>query len=624
VVRFTTPPYNLILVDDGSAQPTEDYLANFALSQAALLLRNENARGYTRAANQGLQASTAEFVVLLNSDTIVTPSWLDRLMTCATSDPAIGITGPLSNTASWQSIPDLYNAEGDWAENPLPQGLSLKDMGQRVAAYSGRIYPNVSFLNGFCLLIKRGLLNQIGLFDEERFGDGYAEENDYCLRAAKAGWTLAIADDAYIYHAQSRSYSPERRKQLVERSDKAFGDKYGYQIIREGIQSTRDDRSLLGCRARSQVMALRQQKIEEGKSHWEGLRLAFLLPISQFSGGGKLVMQEAIAMQKMGVLVDILNLQGHRSFFERTYPDLPIPRVYLPDPQQADSILLRYDAVIGTLYNSIYWMQNSPGQSTASHYLRAYYVLDYEPDFFPPDSAGYKQAFDSYTLYPDLVRLTKTEWNRQAIKQRVGVDCHLVGSSVDIDLFRPRRRVDLSWPERPLRITAMIRPSTPRRQPASTMQVLAEISRRHSGKVEIILFGCEQHEPGFRALERGFPWQHAGILDPPQLARLLNEVDIFVDFSSFQAMGQTAMEAMACGAAVIVPQDSGSSSFARHEENALAVDTGSLDSCIAGLDRLIRDEQLRGSLQQRAMFDICQHFPEIAAFNILQALFPDH
>jgi GT2 family glycosyltransferase len=623
VVRYTPPPYNLILVDDGSDLPTQQYLEGYALSQAANLLRNEQAGGYTRAANQGLRAATAEYCLLLNSDTIVTPGWLDRLVACGESDPRIGVVGPLSNTASWQSIPEIYNADGDWAENPLPQGFSAVDQGCRIAAYSGRVYPYVSFLNGFCLLIKRNLIDHIGIFDEENFGEGYAEENDYCLRAAKAGWKLAVADDAYVYHAQSRSYSTERRKLLVARSDKIFGDKHGHQVIREGIQHTRYGHPMQGVRARSQVIYLRSQLVAQGKERWEGKRLAVLLPIAEISGGGHVIMQEALAMQQMGVAVDLLNLQGHQSFFERTYPDLPLPRVYLNDPRHATSLLHKYDAAIGTLYNSLPWMASSHRSNDFSRYIRAYYIQDFEPDFFSPTSSEHKQALASYTLFPDLLRLTKTEWTRQAVQQHSGADSTVIGPSVDIDLFRPRRPTSPSWPARPLRIAAMIRPSTPRRQPGLTMQVLREISKKHGSSIEIILFGCAPHEPGFMKLERDFPWRHAGLLTPAQLANLLNEVDIFVDFSSFQAMGLTAMEAMACGAAVIVPQAGGASSFARHEENALVSDTNSAESCTTALDRLIRDETLRFQLQQAAMFDVCQYFPEKAAFNILTALFPD-
>jgi GT2 family glycosyltransferase len=618
IVRYATPPYSLILVDDGSTQPTQEYLDDFALSQAVLLIRNEQARGYTRAANQGLHASSANYVILLNSDTMVTPLWLDRLVACGESDPHIGLVGPLSNTASWQSIPKIYNAEGDWAENPLPEGFGVAEMGQLVATYSGRVYPHISFLNGFCLMIKRGLIDQIGYLDEERFGEGYGEENDYCLRAAKAGWQLAVADDTYIYHAQSRSYSHERRKQLVDRSNKAFGDKYGHQIISDGIQHSRFDHAMQGCRARNQVMLLRQQTIVKAKERWEGKRIAFYLPISEPSGGGHVVLQEAESMQKMGISVEILNLDGHQPFFEHAYPNLTIPTVYIQDPSRSANLLSEYDAVIGTMYNSISWLKLP---ETSHIPVRGYYIQDFEPGFFPPETKAHKQAIESYTLFPNLVRFTKTEWNRQAVLQNIGVDCHIVGPSVDIDTFRPRPRKDPDWPARPLRVAAMIRPSTPRRQPALTMQALHQISHRNSD-VEIILFGCDLNDPGFSKLERDFPWQLAGILTRPQLVALLNEVDIFVDFSAYQAMGLTAMEAMACGAAVIVPQFGGATSFTQHEKNALVIETDSLEPCVAAVDRLIRDEQLRTSIQQQSIFDICQHFPENAAYNILEILFP--
>ncbi len=617
IVRYTTPPYRLILVDDGSAQPTRAYLDDFALSQAALLLRNEHSRGYTRAANQGLHASSANYVILLNSDTIVSPQWLDRIFTCIESDPHIGLVGPLSNTASWQSIPKIYNAEGDWAENPLPEGFSVADMGQLAATYSGRVYPRISFLNGFCLMIKQGLIDQIGYLDEERFGDGYGEENDYCLRAAKVGWQLAVADDTYIYHAQSRSYSHERRKELVDRSDKAFGDKHGHQIISDGIRHSRFDHAMQGCRARYQVMFSRQQTILNAKDRWEGKRIAFYLPISEPSGGGHVILQEAETMQKMGISVEIINLDGHQSFFKQAYPNLTIPTLYIQDPNRSAELLSEYDAVIGTMYNSILWLE-LPEKSHIP--IRGYYIQDFEPGFFSPETKAYKQAVDSYTLFPNLVRFTKTEWNRQAVLQNIGVDCRVVGPSVDIDTFRPRPRKSPDWPARPLRIAAMIRPSTPRRQPTLTMQVLHQISHRNSD-IEIILFGCDLNDPGFSKLERDFPWQLAGILTRPQLATLLNEVDIFVDFSSYQAMGLTAMEAMACGAAVIVPQNGGADSFTQHEKNALVIDTDSVEPCIAALDRLIRNEQLRTSIQQQSIFDICQHYPEKAAYNILETLF---
>ena len=222
VVLYSSSPYALILVDDGSDIPAHDYLVEFAGVHGATLLRNEHALGYTFAANQGLRHSTADYVVLLNSDTVVTPEWLDRMIACAESKPRIGLVGPLSNTASWQSIPEI-EFQGDWAPNPLPVGMQVEEMGQLVARFSARLYPNVPLLNGFCLLLRRELIQEIGYFDEENFGAGYGEEDDFALRARKAGWSLAWADDAYVYHAQSRSYSDEKRQALCDRAGAVVG-----------------------------------------------------------------------------------------------------------------------------------------------------------------------------------------------------------------------------------------------------------------------------------------------------------------------------------------------------------------------------------------------------------------
>nr|WP_290228023.1 glycosyltransferase [Trichocoleus desertorum] len=619
VIRYSRMPYSLVLVDDGSGEETCKYLKDFANAQGATRIRNEVAKGYTSAANQGLRLSQGDYAILLNSDTVVTPNWLDRIVACGESDPQIGLIGPLSNTASWQSIPEIVH-QGDWADNQLPEGMTIANWAKLVAHYSERLYPRIPFLNGFCLAIKQRVIKELGYFDEATFGEGYGEENDYCLRAFKAGWQLAIADDAYIYHSQSRSYSHERRKLLCARSDKALVVKHGQQIISDNVNVCRFDRAIQGIRAQSQVVAMRQSLIEDGKSRWEGKRVLFILPIIEPGGGGNVVLQEATAMQKMGVDVRIVNLSGHQNTFERSYPQNNIPVIYVEKEHHISGLLPQYDAVIATLYKSVDWLEPlTPDQSLP---IRGYYIQDFEPYFFPNNSESFRTACNSYTRYPDLVRITKTEWNRSLVKQKIGVDCSIVGPSVNIDLYRPRRRRDSDWPYRPLRIAAMIRPSTPRRNPKLTLEVLRDIHQAYREDIEIILFGCEADDPNFLALPHDFPWRNAGILTRPQLAFLLNEVDIFVDFSTFQAMGLTAMEAMACGVAAIVPENGGAQSFARHEENSLMVDTNSPEACVTALKRLIIEEPLRSRLQRQAIVDICQHFPEKAAYNTLKSIFP--
>ena len=146
------------------------------------------------------------------------------------------------------------------------------------------------------------------------------------------------------------------------------------------------------------------------------------------------------------------------------------------------------------------------------------------------------------------------------------------------------------------------------------MEILRHAARRYGKAVEIRIFGTNFQDAGFARLERDFDWSLAGILNPSQTATFLNETDIFVDFSRYQAMGLTALEAMACGAAVIVPARGGAGAFARDGENVLVADASTPGSCWQALQRLIEDHQLRSRLQDQALRVRVQLLPRAVCF----------
>lgn len=244
----------LWVIDDGSVAATAAWLHDFTEQHTGLvsLLRHESAQGYTRAASRALQLSDADVVVLLNSDTVVSTDWLEHLLECFASDAAIGIVGPLSNAASWQSVPQRFDAAGDWHLNPLPDGWTVDDMAAAVAQVSKRDFPLVPFVNGFCFAIRRELIAAIGVFDAQHFPHGYGEENDYCLRAAKAGFKLAIADQAYVFHAKSKSFSHERRRSLSAAGGKMLQKKHGWWRMWRNVRRMRQNRALLEMAERLQ------------------------------------------------------------------------------------------------------------------------------------------------------------------------------------------------------------------------------------------------------------------------------------------------------------------------------------------------------------------------------------
>ena len=365
-------------------------------------------------------------------------------------------------------------------------------------------------------------------------------------------------------------------------------------------------------------MFARQEWIEKGKTQFAGRRLLFILPIATPGGGGNVIIDEAMAMREMGVDVRIFNFLTNRDGFGRAYPSLEIPVIY---GRKEDIVTLagEYDAIIATHNSSVEWLSSiSP---PAGRPVRGYYVQDFEPYMYPPKTQSFQRALNSYSLFPDLVRFTKTEWTRQEVRKKANVECALVGVSLNINLFCPRPQSGPAWPERPLRIAAMIRPSAPYREPKLTMELLQQACQRYGTEVEVVLFGTLSDDQGFSDLPSDFNWNLVGVLSQKQVARFMNEVDIFVDFSSHQAMGLTALEAMACGVAVIVPKRGGAVSFARHGDNSLVVDTSSRRACWRALCRLIEGHDLRSRLQRNALIDVTDFFPERSAFNILNALF---
>lgn len=655
VRRHTAPPYRLVVVDDGSAAPTADWLrADAAAHPGTVLLRADAAGGYTRAANRGLRhalahpwaagrdarradgapdargddpradepsaaAGAADAVVFLNSDTVVTPGWLDRLAACAASDPAIGLVGPLSNAATYQSVPEVKAGE-DWAANPLPDGIDADRLAELIAADSARLYPRVPFLNGFCLFVKRAVVDAIGAFDEDAFGAGYGEENDYALRARAAGWQLAVADDAFVYHAASRSYSHERRRPLVERAGRALVEKHGESAVAAGVAALEDHRVLAGIGARVAYLPDRWRITRGGRDRFSGKRVLFVLPVAAAGGGASIAMFEMRAMRAMGVDAALFNLTEHRAPFEAAYPDLDLPVVY-GQPEDLMALAPGWDALVATMYTTVDWLATASRGARGAGTVYGYFIQDLEAYFYPPGSPRFHAALQSYATLPGLRMFAMTPWNAAELGKLFGIDCPAVMPGYDAALFRPRPRPGPEWPARPLRIAGMVRPATPFRQPRLTMEVFEAIARAHGPAVEMVVFGVRPEHAGWDDLPRGFPFKLAGTLGPRQMPMLLNEVDVFVDFSTWQGMGMTAMEAMACGAAVVVTREGGPEVFARHGENCLLVDPHDRGACVAALDLLVRDGELRRRLQAQGRRDIPRWYPERAAFNMLEALF---
>lgn len=607
--------FNLIIVDDGSAEETREYLLHFSTQSGVSLVRNDQALGYTFAANIGLRKSQSDFSLLLNSDTIVTSGWLEKMVACANSDKKIGIVGPLSNTASWQSIPNV-SLDGDWADNALPAGMTLEKWAELIAENSQRVYPRIPFLNGFCLMIKRAVVDDIGYFDEEHFGKGYGEENDYCLRARKRGWSLAVADDAYVFHAQSKSYSNEKRKVLCEAADKYLVEKHGREIIQQGVSYCAKSKILESIRASVAQISQRYEIRKEISEKWSGKKIAFVLPAKNVSGGSNIVLIEARSLKKNGIEVAIVNLEENRKSFEFHHPNNGIRVIYAKNESAIPDLVKDFDAVIATANFTVKWLK--PLEKGAN--ILGYYIQDYEPLFYKEGIKIFEEAKASYELISRIKLFTKTDWNKEIVEKKHKVKVASVGPSCDVDFFRPKSRMT-KMIDGAVRIVAMVRPNSPRRGAKMTMQILKDIKNKYGKRVDIVIYGLEQKEIYQYKLDKNFNFTNLGLLNSKQVSILFNESDIFVDYSIYQAMGLGAMEAMSAGLAVIAPKEGGASSFIDNGLNGILVDTQSYKECIDALRDLIDDENLRKEMSSKALVGMQKFHPDFSSKRILEILF---
>jgi GT2 family glycosyltransferase len=198
-------PFELVLIDDASPEPElAAYCASLQDRPGVSVMHNPENLGFVATVNRGMRLHPDRDVVLLNSDTEVVNDWLDRLRRCVHSAPDIATATPFSNHATICSYPVFC------ADNEMPPDISLAELDSLFARLNTGMLVDLPTAVGFCMYIRRACLDQVGLFDAGRFGRGYGEENDFSLRAAKAGWRNVLCADTFVFHAGGVSFGAER------------------------------------------------------------------------------------------------------------------------------------------------------------------------------------------------------------------------------------------------------------------------------------------------------------------------------------------------------------------------------------------------------------------------------
>jgi GT2 family glycosyltransferase len=202
IERIPYRPLQIIVVDNASAEdPTEILQAEFP---RCIVLRSETNQGWAGGNNIGIRHTLpqdAEYVILLNNDTLVSEELVYRLVHAAQGRPEFGVIGPVINH---MVRPDEVQTDGCLFIREDGSGFFQRKPVERKRCSPPAI-TEVDIVNGCCMMISKRVFETIGLIDERFFL--IHEESDFCLRARQAGFLCGVIGESLVWHKHSASFT---------------------------------------------------------------------------------------------------------------------------------------------------------------------------------------------------------------------------------------------------------------------------------------------------------------------------------------------------------------------------------------------------------------------------------
>ena len=532
-VRRTTDSarVRVIVVDDGSPDPAQRARLR-SIAGARVVLRGEN-RGFAATTNAGIAlAPPGDDVVVLNSDVVARPGWLERLQRAAYLHDATGIAGPKL------LYPDgRIQSAGSYRNLGAPEWFDHRHRFKEAHDLQAEIAVPVLGTTGACMYLKRAMVDEIGMFDEV-YGMGY-EDMDLCLRAWQAGWRTDYAPRSELEHheSQTRPVEPGERELASQRH---FWQRW---------RSFLDERDV---------------RTPDGR-----LRVVYVTLDTGVGGGHRDIFEHLNRLADRGHDVALYSLAEHPDWF-----DLRVPSRTFHDFRDLVAALEPLDAIkIAT-----WWRTGQPvWLASVCHGVPVFFVQDIETSYYPGQPEAQAHVLNSYRQ--EFGYMTISGWNRDRLAEQ-GLAAELVPPGIDLETFRPldgvQRRDDMLL-------------ALGRTNPLKNLPLTIDAWKALEARPELCLFGIEPElgpRYGARYVERP---SDEGVNE------LFNQATVFVQTSTHEGFCLPPLEAMATGAAVVCTDAHGNRDFCADGVNCL-VPEPTVASVSGAIGRLLGDPALRERL----------------------------
>lgn len=223
-IQYTVPCINSIIKSTSGVDCEIISVCDHSTEQVGKFIKAYNYRdissgkktGFSAAVNTGIKASSGDYIVFINNDTITASCWLQNMLRCCMESNKAGIVGPRSNNV----LKEQFLKTGKNTDNIYKLEKFMTEYNRPNPA----LWFETKYLSGFCMLIPRDIISNIGFLDENFLYGGF-EDIDYCIRAKKHGFRLMCAGDTFIYHYGQKSMGKLKNVRDIYIHNKIYFDK---------------------------------------------------------------------------------------------------------------------------------------------------------------------------------------------------------------------------------------------------------------------------------------------------------------------------------------------------------------------------------------------------------------
>ena len=545
----------VILMNDNSDELTCNCIENLKRKYEKIeVYKNESNLGFIKNVNRGMDKTTAEYILLLNTDCLVSKNTIPKLIEHMEKNKKIGLICPISSNAANLSydIPEHYSY------------MQVDELFYK--NFKGMDFDACTVV-GNCLMISRQCMEKTGYLDEI-YGMGYGDETDYQFKAHEKGFEAKVAIDTYVYHKSEVSFgtSPEKQKRL-ENNRKIFFDRWGEAYNKKMQEYVKND----------PIEYIKNNlKIEEKP---EPEVLFFLPDIHQKAGGVHMVVDIVNYLNINGCFANILTERIHE------YKEIMIfTPSYMKNLNE-----IKPKCIVGTIYPTIFFCE-----TIAKHYnIPCVNFMQ-----------GYEPCFDNGEIYSWAELACKNSQNILAISQFLKEKCiknfnkeaEVITNSINTDLLYNVNKQEKEKKQ----ITLVFRDSFPKGD-FILNEILKQLTLLKNYNFEInVIYMKKTMFPINNSTNININF-YKGPLNRKEVSNILFKTDIFVDASLMEGFGLMALEAMAAGAVPVISQSFGVDEYAIDNENCFLIkEVNNAERYIEKIELLLQDNEKIKKMSKKA------------------------